>query len=297
MKISPLLLVPLLLLAGQAVAGLNVVATTTNMAMLVEHVGGDRVQVRVLAPPDRDTHYLDVRPNMMAALRRADLVVSVGGELEVGWLPPAIQGAGNPRLNPGRSGYFEAAAQVELIDPKQEADRSMGDVHPAGNPHIYFDPMRMASVAALVASALTELDPAGESLFRANAADFAERVDQRMVHWREMAEDAPGALLFHVDANYLARLLDLPVLGYMEPLPGVPPTARHLRELVRSMEGRDGVLIMQPWHDPRHADLIRRELGWPVVTLPSNVPLGGDLEAYLEMLDRWVAAFAGQSGA
>lgn len=292
MKISRLLLVPLLLLAGQAVAELNVVATTTNMAMLVKTVGGEHVKVTTLAPPDRDPHHLDVRPSMMAALRRADLVVSVGAELETGWLPPAIQGAANPRINPGTSGYFEAAAQVELIDPMQHADRSMGDVHPRGNPHVDMDPLRMTRVAEALALALAELDGDNRDVYRANARLFAERVGERMPAWRDRVEGAPGLLAFHKDVNYLAERFQVPIHGYMEPVPGVPPTGRYLRDLVKSLEGRDGVLLMQPWHDTRHGDFVRRELGWPVEVLSSNVPLGGDMDDYLAMLDRWVAAVA-----
>lgn len=297
MKIPTLLLASLLLLAGQAVAGLNVVATTTNMAMLVETVGGEHVRVTTLAPPDRDTHYLDVRPNMMAALRRADLVVSVGAELETGWLPPAIQGAGNRRINPGSSGYFEAAAQVEMIGQMEDADRSMGDVHPMGNPHVYLDPLRFADVGRALASALAELDQANADSYRNNARALAERIQARVPQWRERVADAPGVLLFHADADYLTGLLDVPVHGYMQPVPGVPPSGRHLRDLVSQLSDREGVLITQPWHDQRHADFIRRELGWPVVTLGSNVPLGGGLEDYLAMIDRWVAAMSAQGDA
>jgi zinc/manganese transport system substrate-binding protein len=118
-----------------ACAAVNVVATTSSMGMLARTVGGDAVKVTVLSPPDRDAHFLLARPSMMVALRRADLLVAVGAELEVGWLPAAIQGASNPKILPGQPGYFEGAAQIELIDVGQAADRSKGDVHPMGNPH------------------------------------------------------------------------------------------------------------------------------------------------------------------
>ncbi|WP_258868971.1 metal ABC transporter substrate-binding protein [Alkalilimnicola ehrlichii] len=172
-----LLALLLLIVSGAAQAALNVVATTPNMGMLARTVAGEHADVRILAPADRDAHYLQVRPNMMAALRRADLVVSVGAELEIGWLPPAIQGAHNPRIQPGQRGYFEAAAQVDLMDAHGVADRSLGDVHPAGNPHIYFDPVRMAEAGEALAERLASMDEANADAYRANARASPNRCE------------------------------------------------------------------------------------------------------------------------
>ena len=270
---------------------LNVVATTTNMAMLASTVGGERLEVTTLAPPDRDAHHLEARPSMMAALRRADLVVAVGAELEIGWLPPAIDGAGNPSIQPGRPGYFEAANQVERIGHMETADRAMGDVHPQGNPHIYMDPPRLARAGLALAEAMAELDEAGADAYRANARDFRDRVEARLPDWKQAAQDAPGVLLFHENADYLLELLDVPLHGYLEPVPGVPPTGRHLSELVRGLEGSQGVVIRNPWQSQRATRLVREQLGWPVVVLPTNVPLNGSADDYLELIDQWVQAF------
>ncbi|MCH8544187.1 MAG: metal ABC transporter substrate-binding protein [Alcanivorax sp.] len=281
-----------LLLLAPLASALNIAATSTNMAMLSEAVGGDQVSVTVMAPPDRDMHHLDVRPNMMVALRRADLVVSVGAELEVGWLPPAIQGAGNASINPGRQGYFEAAAQVPLINQVPDADRSMGDVHPMGNPHVYLDPLRMGAVAEALAARMGALAPEHAALFEANAAAFRETMARNVAAWREQAAGAPGVLLFHHDAGYLLQLLDVPVLGYLEPVPGVPPTGRHLNALTRELRERQGVMIANPWHGSRGPEFIRRELGWPVYVLPTNVPVGGDVNDYVALVQQWVDALS-----
>lgn len=285
-----------LLALSPLASALNVVATTTNMAMLSAAVGGDDVSVTVLAPPDRDTHYLELRPNMMVSLRRADLLVSVGAELEVGWLPPAIQGTGNRRLNPGQRGYFEAAAQVELIDQVPDADRSMGDVHPMGNPHVYMDPLRMAQVGQALAARMGEIAPERADQFSANARAFAERMEALVARLAERvnanADAPPGVLLYHKDADYLMRLLDVPVLGYLEPVPGVPPTGRHLNALVSELKGREGVMIANPWQSRRGPDFIGRELGFPVHVLPTNVPVDGDVADYEALLMQWVKAAA-----
>lgn len=281
-----------LLAAGAAHGQLNVVATTSNMGMLAETVGGEHVSVTVLAPPDRDVHYLEARPAMMAALRRADLLLAVGAELEVGWLPAAISGAGNRRVNPGRGGYFEAAAQVERIDEGRPADRALGDVHPAGNPHVYLDPERMARIARTLAERLAEMDAANAGRFRANADSFAEGVEERIDGWRERAAGAPGVVLFHADADYLMRLLEVPVHGYLEPVPGVPPTGAHLRELVRRLEGERGVIIRYPHQSERATRFLAERLDMAVHELKQGVEVGGSAEDYFDLIDRWVDAIA-----
>lgn len=281
-----------LLAAATAQATVEVVATTSSMGMLARTVGGDAVSVRVLAPPDRDAHYLQARPSMMAALRRADLVVAVGAELEVGWLPAALQGAANPAVHPGHPGYFEAAAQVELIGVGGPADRALGDVHPTGNPHVNMDPVRMAQAARALAERLARFDEANAERFHANAETFARRVEQRVPAWQEQVREAPGVVLYHEDAAYLIDRLGVPVLGFVEPLPGIPPTARHLRALVRELEGRDGVVIRASHHPERGPRFIAEQLSWNLHVLPLDPPLDADSETYLELIDRWVRAMA-----
>jgi len=247
---------------------LKIVATTSAMGMLARTVGGEQVSVKTLAPPDRDVHFLQAKPSMMKELRRADLVVAVGAELEVGWLPMAIQRANNPHIQPGQNGYFEAAAQVSLIDVGGMADRALGDVHLAGNPHINLDPQRMGVIAQALAVRLGELDGANEALYRQRAAAFAAQVAQRLPHWRELVKNAPGVVLHHKDANYLMKLLNVPVLGYIEPISGVPPTASHLQQLVGSLKGKTGVIIRANHQPPQGSEFLHRQLGWAMAALP-----------------------------
>ena len=282
----------LLLVAPLSWAALEVAATTPNMGMLARTVGGEHVNVTVLALGDRDVHRLEARPSMMVALRRADLLVAVGAELEVGWLPAAQRSAGNPRVLPGRPGYFEAASSVMLIDAGAPADRALGDVHPMGNPHVYFDPLRMAVAAEVLAERLAELDPANAAAFRDNARDFAASVDTRLRDWLVRVDNAPGVLLYHKDANYLMERLGVPVFGFIEPVPGLPPTARHISELVSELDGRQGMifhLVFQPAQGP---DRIGDALGWPVFRMESNVGEQGTLDDYLAMIESWVEKLA-----
>lgn len=283
-------------LLAQAAWALNVVATTASMGMLAREVGGNAVRVSVLAPPDRDPHTLQAKPSMMRALRDADLVVAVGAELEVGWLPAAISGAANPRILPGEVGYFEAAAQVPLLDAHGRADRALGDVHPMGNPHIHMDPARMANIGLALAERLARLDPAHATAYRERAQRFAAAVAQRLPDWKAKAAGSPGAVLYHKDGDYLLYLLGLPVLGYVEPVPGVPPTARHIQDLISRLQGRRGVIIYHAWQPAQGPERLASALGWKAVQLPLEPAKNADAEGYFRLIDSWVSALAAARG-
>ena len=170
------------LLSTQALA-LDVVATAPSMGALVREVSGTGKGITVLAEPNRDLHSLQAKPSMIRALRDADLLVALGAELEVGWLPAAINSAANRRIQPGQPGYFEAAAQVPLLEVGGAADRAGGDVHPVSNPHVDMDPRRMRQIADALAERLALLDPSGAERYRRNAAAFDDKVERRMGDW------------------------------------------------------------------------------------------------------------------
>lgn len=285
-----------IVITASAQAELNVAATIPNLGMLAREIGGSAVNVRVMAPADRDAHYLEARPSMMAALRRADIVISVGSELEIGWLPAAIRGANNPRVQTGRTGYFEATRKVDLIQEDYPADRSMGDVHPAGNPHIYLDPERMVTVGHALAERLGRLDRDNADRFKQNAKAFEEKIMERLPAWKERAEGAPAVLPYHSDADYLIGWLNLENLGQIEPLPGIPPTARHLRSLVSEYEGREGIIWAMDFHPSDPNQYMSRQLGWAFHQLPNSVPENGTVDDYIKMIDAWVESLVDTDG-
>ena len=280
-----------LALMAAPVLALDVVATSPSMGALVRAVA-PQAQLTVLAGPDRDLHALQAKPSMIRALRSADLLVAVGAELEMGWLPAASSSAANPDILPGREGYFEAAAQVPLLDVGGPADRAMGDVHPAGNPHVDLDPVRMAQVAKALGARMARLDPGNAAGYRANARRFAEAVEQRLPQWQAELAGAPGAVLYHRDAVYLLERFEVPLLGTIEPVPGVPPSGRDLRALAGKLRGGEGVIIHAPYQSPKGPRKLGRELGWPVETLPLSPPVSADGDGYLRHIDRWVSAVA-----
>lgn len=287
--------VTLLIIASISHAELNVAATTTTMGMLAREVGGDAVSVTDLTPPDRDVHFLQARPSIMAGLRRADLLVSMGAELEVGWLPAAIQGANNRRVYPGQPGYFEAARHIELIEVGGPADRAFGDVHPEGNPHFNLDPVRIGQVALVLAEHMAAMVPERAEYFRENAERFVREVDERMPGWRASIGSASGILSYHRDVNYFTERFDVPLLGAIEPLPGVPPTARHLRELVTQMQGTEGVIIYMTFQPDRGPRFMAEQLGWPLVPMRLEPPLGATASDFFDHIDAWVSAVSAES--
>jgi zinc/manganese transport system substrate-binding protein len=279
-------------LPASALAALDVVASSSSTGALVREIGGEQANLTILAPPDRDLHHLQARPSMIRALRSADRVVALGADLEIGWLPLAITQSANPKIQPGKAGYFEAAAQVSLLDVGGPADRALGDVHPTGNPHVNMDPVRMAEVATALAERLATLDAAHADDYRANANAFAKRVDERVASWRQQLANPPGVVSFHKDVTYLLDRFDVPHWGTLEPVPGVPPTASHVRTLLDELRGRSGVVLFTTYQPEQAAQSLADKLGWKTASLPLEPPLDADGDGYLAYMQRWVDALA-----
>lgn len=286
------LLLFLSLLAALPAWALDVVATTSSLGMLARTVGGPQVKVTELASPDRDAHMLQARPSMLRALRDAQLVVAVGAELEIGWLPAASNAAANSAILPGRPGYFEAAAQVPLLDAGLAADRAQGDVHPAGNPHVTLDPVRMATIAKALAERLAQLDAENAAAYRERAKRFADEIEAKLPTWRQKTAGSGGAVLYHKDGAYLLHVFGLTLHGTLEPVPGAAPTAAHLEALAGKLKGNAGVIVHTPYQPPAGAEKLARLSGWPVAVLPIEPPAGADASAYFALIDRWVGALA-----
>ena len=282
----------LVLFSTQALASINIVATTSSMGMLSRTIGGDLVKVTELAPPDRDVHTLQVRPSMMQALRQAQLVVSIGAELEQGWLPPAIESSSNPKILPNSMGYFEAAAQAPLIDAQANANRSQGDVHPLGNPHVQLDPVKMADIGLALAERLSKLDAANAAKYRQNAQQFKAAVEAKLPQWQKLSAGSTGVILYHKDANYLLKRFNIPLLAYIEPLAGIPPTASHILSLVQQFKGKKGVILHTVYQGNAGIAQLAQQLGWNHVSLPLEPVSNGNQQAYFAVIDQWLNAVA-----
>lgn len=279
-RIATALLVAVLATAMPAHAALRVLATTPDWAALVVELGGDRVNVYAATNAFQDVHRVEAKPSLVARARTADLVVATGAELEIGWLPVLIQESGNARIQPGSPGYFEAAAQVRLLEVPSSVDRSMGDVHPQGNPHIQLDPHNIALVAQALTARLAVLDAAGAAFYQARGADFQARWTSGIGRWESGAAALKGVtvVVIHKDQVYLCHWLGLLEVGAIEPKPGVPPSAGYLAELVTRLSAAPPRLILRnAYNDPKAVSWLAERIHAPVVLLPFSV--GGTPEA------------------
>ena len=271
----------LALLAAPALARPRVVTTTEGLAALAREVVGDRALVESLSRGRQDPHFVDANPLFAVKLRDADLLLDVGLELEVGWLPPLVNQSRNARIQPGGPGRLTAGSVVTVLDlPAGPVDRSGGDIHPAGNPHFLSDPRRAVQVADAIAERLVVLDPAGAATYRARAADFAKRIELARARWAALLAPVKGRALFthHRTLSYFLDWTGLRSAGEMEPRPGTPPPPAHLAALVQQAK-RDGVkaCVVESYYDPRSDELVARLSGAKLVVIPGDV--GGDAAA------------------
>ncbi len=261
-----------------ASAALKVVTTTEGLAALAREVGGDRVEVQSLSRGVQDPHFVDANPSLAVKLRAADLLVDVGLELEVGWLPPLVTQSRNAAIQPGGGRRLTAATAVSLLDvPTGPVDRSRGDLHPGGNPHFLTDPLRAAAVADAIAAKLGSIDPAGAAAYAASAAAFRKKVDAALAGWKAELKPLAGRKVFthHRTLSYFLDWTGLVSAGELEPRPGTPPPPAHLAGLVE-VARRDGVkaCLVEGYYDARSDEQVARLAGARVVVLPGDV--GGD---------------------
>ena len=261
-------------------AALKVLATTPDWAALVSELAGDKANVYTATSAFQDVHRVDAKPSLVARARTADLVVATGADLEIGWMPVLLQDSGNTRIQPGSPGYFEAAPLVHLLEVPSAVDRSMGDIHPLGNPHVTLDPRNIAIIAKALAARLVLLDPANAAFYAARGEDFQKRWQQAALQWE--AKAAPlkglGVVVIHRDQVYLCNWLGLKELAAIEPKPGVPPSAGYLAELVTKLAATPPKMILRnAYNDPKAADWLSQRIKVPVVLLPYSV--GGTPEA------------------
>ena len=275
-----ILLALVAVLALPAQAALNVLATVPEWAALAQEIGGDRVRVASATTALQDPHHIDARPSLIARARNADLLLATGAELEVGWLPVVQRESGNPRIQSGQPGYFEAAGAVRMLDVPARLDRADGDVHAAGNPHIQTDPRNMLVVGEALSVRLAQVDPANAAAYRAGYAAFAGRWRAQIKRWE--AQAAPlkgvGVVSQHKAWAYLYDWLGMREVATLEPKPGIEPSLAHLAKVrEQAVHNRPRMVIRAAYNSARPAEWLATETRLPVVVLPFTV--GGTPEA------------------
>ena len=272
---------------------LNIMTATTDLAALAQEIGGDRVEVESVARGYQDPHFVEAKPSFLLKLRKADLLIVVGLELEIGWLPPLITQSTNPKIQVGAPGYFDASRFAKILEiPTGVVTRAEGDVHPLGNPHYWLDPDNGLRIAKGIQTKLSEMRPGDASYFAERYADFEQRIKQADEKW--LAEMKPYAgrkiVTYHRSWPNFAEHFRLEVVGYVEPRPGIPPSPQHTVQLIGLMKS-EGIKIVavEPYFDLKTPNAIARETAAKVVVLMPSVGGEKEITDYFKLFDYDIA--------
>jgi ABC-type Zn uptake system ZnuABC Zn-binding protein ZnuA len=273
----------------QVRAGIRVVTTTEDLAALTREVGGDRVEVEALARGYQDPHYVEAKPSFILKLHRAELLVAVGRELEVAWLPALVQQARNAKIRPGASGYLDASLTARILEiPRGEVTRAMGDVHPLGNPHYWLDPANGRRVAQAIQAKLTELSSENAAYFSSRYADFDRRLALAERRWDTLMAPSRGLKIvtYHRSWPNFCDRFGLDVIGYVEPRPGIPPSPGHLLGLIREMKRQHvKILVVEPYFDQKTPKSVARQTDARLLVLLPSVGGEAQIEDYIQLFD------------
>src|SRR6266436_2972464 len=274
---------------ARAASKIQIMTATTDLASLAQEVGGDKVDVESIARGYQDPHFVDAKPSFLLKLKRADLLIVVGLELEIGWLPPLITQSTNPKIQVAAPGYFDASRFAKILEiPSGQVTRAEGDVHPLGSPHYWLDPENGLRIAKGIQSKLSEMRPGDAAYFSQRYDSFEQRIKQADEKW--LAEMKPYAgrkvVTYHRSWPNFAEHFNLNVVGYVEPRPGIPPSPQHTVELIGMMK-RDGVkvILVEPYFDLKTPNSIARETGAKVVVLMPSVGGEKEITDYFKLFD------------
>jgi len=291
-RLIPLLLA--LLLPGLAQAKLNVVATTPDIAAIAKEIGGSAVDITTLAKPTEDPHFVDAKPSFIVKLNHADAIIEGGAELEIGWLPALLDQARNSKLAPGAPAHISCAEGVQMLEVPTALDRSRGDIHAAGNPHFFVDPVNAKKAAEHIRDAFCNLDQKSSETFRANFQKFSDALDAKLKEWQAALAPYKGQQIvaYHNSWPYFGERFGLKIDLFLEPKPGVPPTPPHLAEVITKMKAdKVHVIIVDPYLDRRTAETVAAKTGATVVDV-TQFPGGvkGTDGGYIQLMDYLVKA-------
>ncbi|MBI3401425.1 MAG: zinc ABC transporter substrate-binding protein [Acidobacteria bacterium] len=272
---------------------LNVMTTTEDLASIAREVGGDRVAVEAMARGYQDPHFVEAKPSFILKLQRADLLVAVGRELEIGWLPPLIQQSRNGKIQPGAAGYLDASLGATILEiPTGNITRAMGDVHPLGNPHYWMDPENGKRIGKELADKFLELRPGDRAVFEKQLASFTSRLDEAEKRWLAMMAPYKGTkmITYHRSFPNFAERFGLDIIGYVEPRPGIPPTPQHTLDLINEMKRQNIKLVLvEPYFDLKTPQAIGRDTGAQVLVMPPSVGGLKDVPDYFKLFDYDIA--------
>lgn len=278
---------------------LNVVTTTPDLGALAREIGGDAVEVKTLAKPSEDPHFVDAKPSHIVTLNRADVLIEGGSELEIGWLPPLLESARNSRLAAGAPGRISASEGIRMLEVPATLDRSRGDVHSLGNPHFFIDPQSAKIVAANIAGHFSQVAPESAPLFRANLARFNSAVDAKYGEWQRVMAPFKGMKIvtYHNDFLYFADRFKLNVVETLEPKPGIAPSPAHLAQVIAKMNAENArVILVQPYQNRKTAETVARQANGVVLDVSQQPGAIKGTDTYIALMDTLVRTIAGALG-
>ncbi len=274
---------------------LTVVATTPDLASLAKVIGGDAVEVKALAKPTEDPHYVDAKPSHIVTLNRADVLIEGGAELELGWLPPLLESARNDKIAAGAPGRIVASQGIRMLEVPTTFDRSKGDVHPFGNPHFLLDPLNVKLIVAQMAEHFALVDPKAADLFKTNLRTFDAALNLKLAAWQKQLAPYRGAKIvtYHQDFVYLAKRFNLDVVATLEPKPGISPSPAHLAKVIATMKAANArVILVQPYQNRRTAETVARQTDAVVLDIGQQPGALKNTDTYFALMDYMVGTLA-----
>jgi zinc/manganese transport system substrate-binding protein len=274
-----------------AFAGVNVVATLPWIGSLAKEIGKDKISITTLVKPSQDPHMVEAKPSMILAGRKADILMYDGLDLEIGYLPLILESSRNPKIVPGKPGNFDCSRFVNVIEKHTAVDRSMGDVHPLGNPHYHFSPSNILRVAEGMTNALCDLDRANADYYRANFKNFATKWKERQSQWQRINLKGKKYIAYHHFFEYLANEYGFKIVDYVEPKPGIPPSAAHIERLIEEMKASkpNGILVT-PSIGLKEAESLGAKTGVEVIVLPQDVGSMKGTDDLFSFMDKIMSA-------
>jgi zinc/manganese transport system substrate-binding protein len=289
-------LAAMLALPAAVPAQLKVVTSTTDLYDIAKAVGGNKITASHIGEGYQDPHFIEAKPSFVLQLRNADVWAFVGLDLEIGWMPLLLDGARNPKIRQGGSGYVDVSRAIPLLDiPSGNVDRSQGDVHPLGNPHYWLDPENGRRIARLFRDKFAQLDAKNAATYNSNEQAFEARLNAAEKTWAPLIAQIKGkpVVAWHTSWRYFAEYTGMKIVSFMEPKPGVPPSVSHLAEVMADMRRTSAkVIVMEPFYDRKQGDLVAGRVGGTVLVLPPSVGGVAGTGDYISLMTRDIQQLA-----
>ena len=291
MRKTAIVLIAIFLSASPAFAKVKVVATLQWIGSVANEIGKEHVEVTTLVKPNQDPHLVDAKPSMILATRKADILMYNGLDLEIGYLPVLIESSRNPNIQPGKPGNFDGSHFVTVLEKPISVDRSMGDVHPLGNPHYHYSARNILAVAEGMANALSTIDPSHADAYKANLATFREKVRANQKEWSGLPLKGKRYVAYHKYFEYLAADYGLKIVAYVEPKPGIPPSAGYIERLIETIkETRPDGILLTPYYGRRETDFLTQKTGVHSIVVPHDVGATPGATDWFSFMDQALSA-------